>query len=298
MSMPTFPTVSPEITRDEAFNRILASIATEELGLSHIVNAEGEKIQYVLGTLPGSTGTGATLDQVIDVNKSVKCLLDSVMQNQMILKGKMEKVLDSIHEPNPGPTGPTGPAGPTGAPGGTTGATGPAGPAGETGPAGPTGATGPAGPVGPAGNLCVSAFAASSGYCWKAGTSLPWMVPDCAPCCSACLSCNDHTRIVLSRGRCYLISFSANLCVPCQDGQEVSIGLQTLSSSGKKNEFICHQPFFRTGTRFTASAGGIMISTCGALCPVQLMLTLLNPRQVEAERANIGIIEMRPCFSR
>lgn len=288
MSQPTFPTISPEITRDEALNMILVSIASEELGLSHIINAEGEKIQYVLGTLPGSSGTDASVEQVIEVNKSVKCLLDSVMQNQVFLKNKMEKVLDSIHNPTPGPTGPTGPAGPTGAPGGATGATGPSGPTGPTGAIGPTG---PAGVTGPAGTPCISVFAASSGYCWKAGTSLPWTVPDCVSCSSICLS-PDHTRIGLSCGKRFLVSFSVNLCVTCQDMREVSIGLQTLSFGTKKDEFIYRTPSLCGNTRFTASAGGIIISTKNSRCSAQMMLTLLNPCLVQTEQGCISIMEI------
>lgn len=51
MSLPKFPINPADITRDDAINMILTSIAMEEVGLSHILNAEGEKIQYVLGTL-------------------------------------------------------------------------------------------------------------------------------------------------------------------------------------------------------------------------------------------------------
>ena len=40
MSLPSFPVVNPPIEREDAVNQILSSIAMEELGLSHILNAE------------------------------------------------------------------------------------------------------------------------------------------------------------------------------------------------------------------------------------------------------------------
>ena len=83
---------------------IIASIAMEELALSHIVNAEGEKLQYVLGTLPGGHEICASTQEILEVNKSVKDLLDTVMQSQMLLKGKLEKALEAGgHVPAPMP---------------------------------------------------------------------------------------------------------------------------------------------------------------------------------------------------
>ena len=64
MSLPQFSTLS-RMTRDEAINLFIASIAMEELGLSHILNAEGEKIQFVLGTLEGAINPGATIEEVL-----------------------------------------------------------------------------------------------------------------------------------------------------------------------------------------------------------------------------------------
>ncbi len=95
MSQPTFPTISPAITRDDAVNQILASIAMEELGLSHILNTEGEKLQYVLGTLPGISGPPATVADVLSANASVRDMLDTVAQNQLFFKTKMQNVLAS-----------------------------------------------------------------------------------------------------------------------------------------------------------------------------------------------------------
>ena len=160
MSLPSFPNVDPPIQREDAVNQILSSIAMEELGMSHILNAEGEKLQYILGTLPGLSGPAATVKDVLNANGSVKDLLETTTQNQLLLKSKMQCALDTTPAQGPaGPTGaagPTGPAGPTGATGptgaaGATGATGATGAAGPTGPAGAAGAAGPAGPTGPTG---------------------------------------------------------------------------------------------------------------------------------------------------
>lgn len=85
----------------------------EELGLSHILNAEGEKLQYVLGTLPGVTGPNPTIDELLQVNDSVQQTLSTAMQNQMFLQNKMSSALNA--SVMAGPTGPTGPTGATGA---------------------------------------------------------------------------------------------------------------------------------------------------------------------------------------
>ena len=58
------------MTREEALTMIIASIVMEELALSHILNAEGEKLQYILGTLPC-----ARPQDVLAVNKSVTALV-------------------------------------------------------------------------------------------------------------------------------------------------------------------------------------------------------------------------------
>ena len=104
MSMPSFPAHGADMTREEALTMIIASIAMEELALSHIINAEGEKLQYILGTLPGAKPCACPQD-VLAVNKSVASLLDVVAQNQMLLKNKLEKVLEVCPAPVP-PCGP------------------------------------------------------------------------------------------------------------------------------------------------------------------------------------------------
>ncbi len=137
MSMPTFPKNDPPLTREGSLNEIISSIAAEELSLSHLLNVEGEKLQYVLGTMPG-LDEAASLDEVMQVNKSVKDTLSGIMEQQMALTSKLGAVLKAPTLPGPeGPMGAEGPEGPEGP------AEGEAGPDGPAGPTGPTGAPGP-----------------------------------------------------------------------------------------------------------------------------------------------------------
>ncbi|EEK54374.1 hypothetical protein [Bacillus cereus] len=148
MSQANIPNITPTVTlsRTESLDLIIASIALEELALAHILNAEAEKIQYVLGTLPGLS-PAATVSNILAVNESVNCVLQTATQKQMYLQNKLKEVLKapSLTGP-PGPTGPTGPAG---------------GPTVPTGATGPTGVctTCPTGPTGPTGSSFASVFA-------------------------------------------------------------------------------------------------------------------------------------------
>lgn len=144
MSLPQFPS-TPDISRQDAINQIVSSIASEELALSHVINTEGEKIQYAIGSLPGLENS-ATVAEVNQINDSSSNALGAVLENQIVLSGKLTQAMQSpvLY----GPTGPTGPAGVTGS---DTGATGPAGPIGAAGPIGPEGLPGAVGSIGPDG---------------------------------------------------------------------------------------------------------------------------------------------------
>jgi len=113
MSLPKFPE-NPDLNREAVINQIISSIAMEELGLSHIINAEGEKLQYAMGTIEGVSGPTeqATIEDLLKLNESVRDTLDSTMQNQMFLKSKMQDALTaSVMQ---GPTGSQGLPGETG----------------------------------------------------------------------------------------------------------------------------------------------------------------------------------------
>lgn len=88
-----------------AINQIISSIAYEELGLSHILNAEGEKIQYAIGTIPGLGGPPATISDMLAINDSVRATLGAVAQKELLLNAKLETALSS--SVLAGPTGPT-----------------------------------------------------------------------------------------------------------------------------------------------------------------------------------------------
>ncbi len=255
MSMPTFPQNDPPLSREGSLNEIIASIAAEELSLSHILNAEGEKLQYVLGTLPG-LDEAASLDEVIRINQSVKDTLS----------GLKAPII-------PGPAGPAGPAGPTGPDGaagatgadgpagpagaaGATGADGPAGPAGAAGAAGPTGAAGPqgaaaegevrngaAGPTGASGPTgatgpnptAAAAFAANTqgpsiNVPSYSGVAIP--LPD-AQVMSADITANpENTVFQVNKKGAYLLSYRVNLTQPAQVGVRLPInGISRTTSS-------------------------------------------------------------------
>lgn len=91
MSAPNFPNITPVISidRDSAINLLLSSIAMEELGLIHILNAEGEKIQYTLGR--GSVPP--TIDQMLEMNESLVRTLNAAIKTEMHLQNKLESVI-------------------------------------------------------------------------------------------------------------------------------------------------------------------------------------------------------------
>lgn len=96
MSLPKIPDINPEISidREDAINTLIASIGLEEIALAHILNAEGEKIQYVLGTLEGSDPGEITISDIMQVNDSVNKTLRNIIKTEMLLQFKLEDALE------------------------------------------------------------------------------------------------------------------------------------------------------------------------------------------------------------
>ena len=98
MSMPNIPDIKPviDIDREDAFNMILASIALEEMGLAHIINAEGEKIQYVLDA---EDHCPASIAEIREINSSVERVIRETTKLQMMLQEKLELVMSQLPKP-------------------------------------------------------------------------------------------------------------------------------------------------------------------------------------------------------
>jgi hypothetical protein len=108
--MPQFPHPDTVMSCEKAISAILTSIAMEETALSHIINAEGEKIQYVLQHIKKHETCCNAVENVLKVNESVASLLEQVADIQLILKSKMRLAVRFLNkcEPdakNPGKTG-------------------------------------------------------------------------------------------------------------------------------------------------------------------------------------------------
>ena len=65
---------------------LLQSIALEETALSHILNAEGEKLQKAIGM------EHCTHKDLLDVNKSVEDMIDKVTALEIVLKSKLDLI--------------------------------------------------------------------------------------------------------------------------------------------------------------------------------------------------------------
>lgn len=78
------PVIVPgTVTREQAISDIIESIALQETGLSHIINAEGEKIQKVVATASSTA-------ELLSVNQSVSSTINAITRLEMVLHSKLE----------------------------------------------------------------------------------------------------------------------------------------------------------------------------------------------------------------
>ncbi len=92
MSMPNIPDVTPKIDlcRSDIIDLLLASIALQEIGLSHIVNAEGEKMQAFI-----KYGDQCNAhEKLLKANDSVQKTLETVENIENLLVTKTKYVIE------------------------------------------------------------------------------------------------------------------------------------------------------------------------------------------------------------
>lgn len=240
MSMPSFPPHGADMTREEALTMIIASIAMEELALSHILNAEGEKLQYILKALPPC----AEGQEILEVNRSVNKLLDTVTQTQILLKGKLALALEAggcPPDPGPCPSGPPPcppdlgpcPSGPPPCPpdpGPCPPCPPPCPP--DPGPCPPSPPPCPPdpGPFPPCPPPCrerssIELLSSCSGLVWGSGCALPWKRCSSQGCA---IRWNDSapSLIQLDASKTYLLRYTINTCGSPPRGEGGSILLR------------------------------------------------------------------------
>ena len=95
MSMPEIK--CSNIDKCCAASSILQSIALQEAGLAHIINAEGEKLQKIISKCDSSS------DDLLDANTSVESMIEKITTLEVILKNKIDSVvpiLDNCKKPH------------------------------------------------------------------------------------------------------------------------------------------------------------------------------------------------------
>ncbi|MEG1526455.1 MAG: hypothetical protein RSA96_02355 [Erysipelotrichaceae bacterium] len=75
-------TVAPVSKKEQAINDLFESIALQQTGISHILNAEGEKIQNQLSRV-------STIEDLLILNASIKSMVDSLTRLELMLQAKL-----------------------------------------------------------------------------------------------------------------------------------------------------------------------------------------------------------------
>ena len=75
-----------------AASSLVQSIALEETAISHILNAEGEKIQKVLSLHTCDP------DQILEVNRSVESMIEKVTSLELVLKSKLDLIMPILED--------------------------------------------------------------------------------------------------------------------------------------------------------------------------------------------------------
>ncbi|MGN8768194.1 hypothetical protein ACTNDP_01635 [Paenibacillus barengoltzii] len=102
MSIPQIPESIHRPSMDEVIVDLLESIALEEIALSHLINAEAEKLQAFVGkhldfpTCPSN-------ETILKMNYQTSKLMDVIVMKEWLLLRKLEDVIFLCEEITPCP---------------------------------------------------------------------------------------------------------------------------------------------------------------------------------------------------
>ena len=89
------PIITPGTgTRNQAITDLIQSVALQEAALSHMLNAEGEKMQAIIG-MPDVTS-----EKLMEMNDSVNKLINAATRLEMLLLSKLE-MFAAAYVPDP-----------------------------------------------------------------------------------------------------------------------------------------------------------------------------------------------------
>ncbi|MGN0131497.1 MAG: hypothetical protein ACI4AA_03550 [Lachnospiraceae bacterium] len=89
MSMPCIE--CSHIDKCCAASALLQSIALEETAISHILNAEGEKLQKAISI-------SCDKNDLLEINKSVENMVDKITSLEIVLKSKLDLIAPILDE--------------------------------------------------------------------------------------------------------------------------------------------------------------------------------------------------------
>lgn len=88
MGMPVI--TSSETSRRQAITDIIESVALQQTALAHILNAEGEKLQRIIGCRETSH------EKILATNKSVESMVGAITRLEMVLQSKLALFEDCL----------------------------------------------------------------------------------------------------------------------------------------------------------------------------------------------------------
>ena len=87
----SMPVIKPgTVSKSQAITDLITSVGLEQTALSHILNAEGEKIQKAVNS------NSPTTDEMISVNTSVESMVESITRFEIILQEKLVLFKDCL----------------------------------------------------------------------------------------------------------------------------------------------------------------------------------------------------------